>query len=195
MESLQRKELIPLRLLLNEGKFSKKAIERALNAFQCERDSDIHVFLKQRALPNETAGATRTYLIVDYDAYEQDILSIVAFFALAIVSTDFSSVSDEDRKSILGKVPGLRTNSHFPGYLISHFARDDRYSNEQIPGRDIMEVIEDIVIDASAAVGGSTMYLDCRDCMISYYSQYGYIELYRDDETELNKMVKKVPLA
>lgn len=36
------------------------------------------------------------------------------------------------------------------------------------------------------------MYLDCKDEMVSYYNNFGYEEIYRDEWTGLHKMMKRL---
>ena len=123
--------LVPLRALLQAEEPSNEAIKRALKSFSCIIDDDVALFLSQYSIANEKSGSCRTYLVLNADRLQEcNELDIVAFFTLAITATDYSAVSIENRKSILGNIRGINKNTYFPGYLLAQLARNDAYTHD-----------------------------------------------------------------
>ena len=177
--------------LLSDG-WSKAAIRRSMRLFKCERNTDVEEFAHRRALSNELNGSTRTYLVLDGSAYEEDELVIMAFVSVALTATDYSGIAPEARREILGNVPGIWVNNSFPGYLIAELARDDEYDNEDVPGDMLMMHAESCIREAMELVGGGLVYLDCKGELVGYYNDFGYEEIYLDDRTGLHKMMKRL---
>lgn len=181
--------LKPLRELLSSG-VSKTSIRTALKKFVCSRDRDVEFFLGTHAIQNEYSGASRTYLALEEKSFHEGKLNIVAFVTLAVTDTDYSRISDEDRRTILGSVPRLKTNDFFPGYLLAQLARADAYSHEDFDCSALLVFAEDLIESASKVVGGHIAYLDCKRGLVGYYAAQGYSVLYFDESTELYKMMK-----
>lgn len=181
----------PLGELLAEG-FSKSSLRRTFSHFTCRRDEDVSYFLKAHALQNEETGASRTYLVLDSDALDASKLTLVAFFTLAITVTDYSKVSHERRKNLLGSVPGVNTSCYFPGYLVAQLARDDRYTHEDFDASRLLPLAEDLMRSSVRTVGGRLAYIDCKDELVDYYGRQSYEELYYDDSKGLHKLVKSL---
>lgn len=179
-----------LSALLSEG-LSKSSLKRALSAFECKRDTDVESFLRRYALANETSGASRTYLVLDEDQLAHGYLVVVAVLSLAMVVTDYSRISAEERREILGPVPHLSTSEHFPGYLLAQLARSDTYTHEDFDCHELLVFAERKIREAISRIGGSMIYLDCKEPLIGYYEAQGYEVLYLDDNG-LYKLYKVV---
>ena len=54
------------------------------------------------------SGASRTYLALDRQSFDEGRLDVAAFFTLAITATDFGGISREARTEILGRTPVSR---------------------------------------------------------------------------------------
>ena len=177
---------------LLKQEWSKASIRKAMKEFRCERNQDVEEFAHRRAVGNETNGSTRTYLTLDDELFDRDMLRVAGFVSVALTSTDYSGVSLEERRSILGNVPGIWVASSFPGYLIAELARDDRYGSDQVNGELLINFAEARIRDAMTLVAGGLVYLDCKDEMVGYYNGFGYEEIYLDERTGLHKMMKRL---
>lgn len=182
-------KLVSIGDLLASGA-SKSSVKRALWAFQCARNDDVVSFLRKHAVNNELNGASRTYLALDFEAMTQGRIVIVAFFTLAIAVTDYTGISAERRLEIMGHVPGIESNSYFPGYLLAQLARDDRYTRDDFNCLDLVALAEEYISEAIGYVGGRVIYLDCKKPLVSYYERQGYEVLCYDSERGLHKMLK-----
>ena len=181
----------PIAALLRDG-WSKAAIRRAMRSFRCERNEDVEEFAHRRAVSNELNGSTKTYLVLDGDEFDNERLVVIAFVSIALTSTDYSEVSLEERRSILGSVPGIWVANSFPGYLIAELARCDEVDKDAINGAMLIRVAEGQIKEAMELVGGGLVYLDCKDEMVAYYGQFGYEEIYLDERTALHKLMKRL---
>lgn len=99
---------------LLKQEWSKASIRKAMKDFKCKRNDDVEEFAKRRAVGNEVNGSTRTYLALDDEAFDDDRLVVAAFVSIALTSTDYSTVPEEVRRTILGNVPGVKRYRHFP---------------------------------------------------------------------------------
>lgn len=184
-------EIVSLSDLMSCG-ISRKSFKDMFNGFTCERDDDVCEFLRRRALKYERSAACRTYLAFERNSYENQRLELVAFFSLAITAVDCSDISLDMRKGILGKIPYAGTNSHFPGHLLAQLARDDRYSSEDVCGRDLVALAEEYIDKAHRIIGGNNIYLDCKDELCEYYASLGYTMLSNSTNGGLNTMFKRL---
>lgn len=183
-------KLVSLRDLLQVDHFSKEKVKCALKSFECGRDDDVKSFLSRWAINNENNGSSRTYLALNGDLLQDGKLDIVAFFSLAITVTDYSCVETDDRKAIMGNVPGVKRNQYFPGYLLAQLARNDAYSHDDFDGVNLLAQAEALIYGASKVVGGNVVYLDCKESLKGYYERFGYRCLYFDPEKSMYKMMK-----
>lgn len=182
-------EIKPLGDLLSEG-FSKASINRAFDRFECGRESDVVHFLKRRAIQNEITGASKTYLVLSSEALDENRLEVVAVLTVALTITNYESIEKERRREVMGKVPGVDTNTYFPGYLIAQLARDDRYDHNDFDASEMIVFAEELIGEAIRRVGGRTVYIDCRPSLLGYYARYGYEPIYFGEEKGLYKLVK-----
>lgn len=187
--------LLPLRSLIDGG-MAREAIETHLSHFECSRDDDVVFFLKNYAIDNEILGESRTYFAVDADEYEQGRLEILAFFTLAISTTDCSSMSNRAKRRSFGEMPGIARNDHFAGFLLAQIARCDTYTFDDLDCSELIVEAEEIMGASAERTGGHIIYLDCKAALQHYYERQGYAALYFDEEKGLFKMFKCIePLA
>jgi hypothetical protein len=68
------------------------------------------------------SGASRTYLALDRQSFDEGRLDVAAFFTLAITAPDFGGISREARTEILGRTPVSRVAAALSGYLAVQLA-------------------------------------------------------------------------
>jgi len=167
-----------------------KLLDHMIEEFSCARDPDVEAFLKEKAVPYERSGVSRTY----FYTMEEDKPCIVAFFAVAITSTGFERVTKSRKAKILGGKPGRDTKDHFGGILIAQLARCDDYSTEDINGKEMLFDAEKIIERGRYFLGGKVIYLDCRKSLIEFYEENGYSQMSDDPYShDLYKMFKGLP--
>lgn len=173
-------ELVALLDLIEGDRFSREEIKRHLRGYRCSRDRDVETYLQRYAYTNERNGTSRTYLVIDYDKYNgENLPPIVAYFTLAITSTDFSRVDQEVKKDLLGFVSKANAKDHYSGYLLAQIGRSDDYCHEEFVGSDLLTIAEAKIAEAMRLVGGRVIYLDCKRSgfLIHLYEESGYVVL------------------
>ncbi len=98
----------------------EETIAEFLRTFRCSRDSDLELFLHDRAIFYEKKGRARTYLILDSSG-ERDV--IIAYISLAI--THLTVTEDTCLSKSIQKRMDLH-NGKTCAYLIGQLAKDDR---------------------------------------------------------------------
>jgi hypothetical protein len=147
-------------------------LDRLIGEFHCERDFDVEAFLHHTAVRNEQKGHSRTFLYLSEDSRETHI---AAFFSIAIAITDFNVVSKNRKRKILDySTPGRDSHDYFGGLLVAQLARSDMYGHEDISGQELIWAAEDIIDSGRVFVGGSIIYLDCKEPLIDFYVGNGY---------------------
>ncbi|MCL2387725.1 MAG: hypothetical protein FWC89_09300 [Defluviitaleaceae bacterium] len=70
------------------GTDAEDDIKEAIDVFIC-KDKDVEVFLKHKAIDFEMRDKSRTYLILDNDAFVRGTMTILAYFTLSLKSLEF----------------------------------------------------------------------------------------------------------
>jgi hypothetical protein len=155
-------------------------LERKFKEFRCLRDNDIERFIQNNAIVFEKSGLSRTYFYTLADtSSKKEKTGIAAYFSIAITAADFSGVGRSRREKILGRMPSRDRQDHFGGLLIAQFARNDHYNSATINGREMMCDCLEIVERGRDFTGGRTLYIDCKEPLVSYYEKFGF-RLLRD---------------
>ena len=162
-----------LRQLLDDGVPLEK-IQKAFDEFECSRNEDVEHFLKDYAIANECIGASRSYLYMDKAAMEKGDLNLIAFFTLAITTTDYSGISNRKKRKIMGDYPRVSKEDRFPGFLLAQIARDDRFKKKDLDCSNLLGLAEGMIEEAATNVGGNVIYLDCIEDLVDYYQGFGY---------------------
>ena len=92
-------EFVSLRNQLME---STPELLKQLREFRCARDKDVETFVNTQAIRYERSGMSRTYL---YMVVNCDKTDIAAYFTLAVTAADYTGISRNTRKKVLGGTP------------------------------------------------------------------------------------------
>ena len=165
-------------------------LDRMFKEFSCKKDCDVVSFLREKAIPYERSGVSRTYIYFS-DAAD---FTIAAYFTVAITSTDFEGVTASRKAKVLGGKQGRSTKDHFGGILIAQLARNDCFSSDDINGKEMLFAAEKIIDNGRFYLGGKVIYIDCREPLITFYKENGYSLLSENPQTNnLFKMYKALP--
>lgn len=136
-----------------------------LQQFTCKRNSDIELFLRNKAIRFETASAATTHLILG----EQGLLG---YFSLS-----FKSIEVDVSKTLLKKLTsGLTNSNRLNVYLIAQIGKNESISNNNLNLKYIIDEILGLIHTAQKAVGGKVIILECEDnpSLIKLYEQHGF---------------------
>lgn len=130
-------------------------------AFRCG-EASLNNWLTLRAIKNETAGTSRTFVTI-----ERDTDVIAGYYCLSA-----SSVAREEAGRILG---GHGVPDPVPVILIGRLAVDDRFKNLGVGA----SLLQDAVIkgvEASRIVGSRALLVHAlNDGAVTFYAKFGFV--------------------
>ena len=189
-------KVVPLGEILNK-EYDQQKIEEAFKKFSCRREPDLENFLKKKAIPYQNTGFGKTYLCIYADALENGEFIVMAYFTIAQKSLDISSLSRKKKRKVLGEYPGRDSLNSVPAYLIGQLGRSDEYSNDDLPGEQILFECYHAISMAAMIIGGNMLVLECRQHMFSkFYEGQNFKKLYDDvNEEDLYTLYKKIDFS
>jgi hypothetical protein len=150
-------------------------LEKKFKEFRCVRDNDIERFIQSNAIAFEKSGLARTYFYTLSDTTGQkEKTGIAAYFSVTVTAADFSGIGRNKREKILGRMPSRNKQDYFGGLLIAQFARNDHYDTTVITGTEMMTDCLEIIECGRDFTGGRTLYVDCKEALVSYYEGFGF---------------------
>lgn len=177
-------------------------LSNILSSFYCEKDDDIQLFLREKAIKFENLSKARTYLVCDEnqmleEEFYIDNLKIYGYIALALkVLTVPEETSNRLRKELDGlsaKIHGDRL-SDFPCYLIGQLAKNSNLDNN-ITGSELLQLSCDVIAASVEAVGGRYIMIECKDNikLIDFYNKNGFKIISRipDSDEPMVQMIRK----
>lgn len=179
-----------LRELIELEECDEASLQEALSLFECaytdEDSKDVRKFLEEHAIQNEKEGETRTYLILDDEAWGNGNVKIDGYFAIALKNLYFNKGID---KNILIQIFGEEKKG-CPAYLIGQLARGAGAIKGS--GADYLKIALSYIASASDIVGGRVVYLDCNKNRREYYERQGFSYLQEKNKDETMIQMYKV---
>ena len=132
--------------------------------------------MHNNAIIYDNSNFGKTYLLVDNDKLEKEgVFEIIAFFTIGKTSVDISSLSQKQKRKLLGNVPGRDKLATFPGYLIGQIGRCDAYTKEHLSGVTLLNECYSEIKKSIRVVGGKLIILECRPHMYEkFYQKVGF---------------------
>ena len=142
---------------LIKGGYTEEDLSPFFNDFTCEREKDLEMFLRKKAIAYDNSNLGKTSLIIDKNSFEQGKLDIMAFF---------------------GSVPGRDKLLSYQAYLIGQLGRSDKYTTDDISGEAILNECYAEIRKVQRVVGGRLLLLECREHMYGlFYQKKGFEKL------------------
>ncbi|MBE6354555.1 hypothetical protein [Treponema sp.] len=140
----------------------EKEVRSALQEFECERNSEIEIFLKNNAIDFTKRKISVTHLILD------DNGQIVAYFTLTHKPSNISSLSlSKSAIKTLSRYAILDRDSNsfnISAFLIAQFGKNSAYNGSRnISGNKLMDFCFEILESVQKQVGGGIAFLECED--------------------------------
>ena len=170
-------KMIQLNELMKER--GKNELSSLLTRFKCSRNKDTEDFLKNTSVRHDRRDISRTYLAIDTDDSEQNILG---YFTLALkcLTLNESELSPELIKSMNMKQGVAQA------YLIGQLARAD----DAVPGlgKKMLDEAMNAFSWGKSKFGCRMIRLDCKDELIDYYASQGFQIIGKNYDKDLNQM-------
>lgn len=100
---------------LIKGGYTEKDLSPFFNDFTCEREKDLEMFLRNKAIAYDNSNFGKTSLIIDKSRFDEGKLDIMAFFTIGQTSVDIGELSKKRKRNFL--VQYLAETNY---YLIKH---------------------------------------------------------------------------
>lgn len=179
-----------LRELIEDENYDEASLVGALSLFRCAHGDDdaedVENFLKRLAVPYEKEGITRTYLMINDEAWERGEVKIDGYFAIALKVLYFQKMSAEFLEAVFGDPD----RKNCPAFLIGQLARSA--DSEKGEGSRYLELALSYISSVSDIIGGRFVYLDCSPARQRYYEQHGFSFLKNKHNSHLIQMYKVI---
>ncbi len=149
-----------LDIMENDG---EEVLNLSLNAFSCDRNTEIQNFLLNNSIDFAKKKMSVTYLVFD-----EAKGSLFGYFTLThkILNIPAEGLSNTVKKRMSRYAPlDDRTDSYpVSAFLLAQFGKNYAVKeSERISGADLMDCADMMLKDIQHRVGGGVVYLDCED--------------------------------
>ena len=146
-------------------------------------------FLQSKALEFDKRNVSRTYLLVDEDAFIQGRLIIAAYYTVAI------------KTLVLGKTVSKRMVKEIDGFskemdsvsavLIGQLGKD-KLRGASLRGADILSDAVDLAYQVYSIAGCRITFLECEpiEKLITFYQANGFVCLQTNPKSGLTQMLR-----
>ncbi len=173
-----------LRELINLDNFNEASLLEAFSSFQCvhtdDDPNDVVNFLLNHAISYEQEDKTRTYLILNDEAWQNGYIQIDGYFSIAIKVLNLKS-------NIIDSFLGFKPHpGAIPAFLIGQLARGT--GAPKGVGREYLNTAIGYISHVSDVIGGRFIYLDCKPERQAYYEEQGFSFLQKKKNSDLIQM-------
>ncbi len=150
-----------------------------LSSFKCSRDRDLEGFLKKKAIFHDRKDISKTYLHIDLKERK-----IQGYFTLAMkcMTIDEDMSIDDDILKLMNADRGIAQ-----AYLIGQLSKTD--GGEKELGKKMIKQALQIFQRGKESFGCHVVRLDCKNELVSYYENEGFICIGKNKRGDLNQMV------
>jgi hypothetical protein len=149
-----------------------------MNNFTC-LDNGITNFLKNKAVEFDKRNKSRTYLLLDIDAFLAGDITILGYYTLTMKNLPLSR---ELSKSLVKKIDGFDNSAiAAESILIGQLGKNSKYAAE-ISGAYILDLALDTVYTIQNLAAGRIVFIECEDKrkLIDFYIQNEFVYLQTD---------------
>jgi hypothetical protein len=159
-----------------------------MNCFEC-RDEGVTDFLRHKALDFDVRNAARTYLIIDADLFEQDIIELRAYFTLSMKTLVFG---DALSKSVRKRIHGFSNTAVSAESILVGQIGKDSVRGTSVSGAYILELALKRAYTSFDILGGRIALLECQyvDKLIEFYEANNFVQLQTNAESGLLQLVR-----
>lgn len=134
----------------------------ALAEFRCTKDADIECFLRKNAVDFQKRGLCSVYLLCDKDLFDNNIISIQAYFTLSHKILSIPIDNADVSKSVRGKLTKNRTAELFHFVLIGQLGkRIDVNTKSSVTGKEILEAALEVINASSDLIVCKAVLVEC----------------------------------
>lgn len=178
-------KFIQIRLCDMLSELGEDKVKNILSSFVCEKNRDVQMFLRDRAIEFSRQGLAKTTLVywVSDDETEK---YLVGYFTVAskylCVSKDSISKSLAKKMNSHGTFAPNTRKYIVPSPLIAQLGKNFADGNNYlISGAELLQMAVDKVKSIQQELGGKFVYLECetKEKLVQFYSDNGFTEFGR----------------
>lgn len=132
--------------------------EHRVDGFACG-ESSLDEWLRRRALPNQTTGASRTYVVTD------DSNQVVAYYALATGAVAHHDASGRIRRNMPNPVPVM---------VLARLAVDQRYQGHKLGAAMLKDAVQRTLAVSQTAGVRALLVHALNESSRQFYMHYGF---------------------
>ena len=146
--------------------------EHRVEEFACG-ESSLDEWLRRRALPNQTTGASRTFVAVDNSS------QVVAYYAMAAGAVSHQEVSGRIRRNMPDPVPVM---------VLARLAVDQRYQGNKLGAAMLQDAVRRSLAVAQNAGVRALLVHALNESSRQFYIHYGF------EPSPVNSMTLMLPI-
>ena len=178
-----------LKEIIDDENYDETSVKEVFSNFTSSKNADVEDFIKDKAIDFEKKNLSRTFLVLDDDALQNDKIKLLGFFTLGIKSIIFGEDATLTKRNEIAK---SKIEKSIACFLLGQIARDDKNSKKGFGKIIFDEAIRKIKM-AQQNVAGRCIYLDCKKEMKDYYINLGFKLLQNNPEDQsLFQMYTKI---
>ena len=178
-------KFIQIRLSDMLSELGENQVKSILSSFVCEKNKDVQMFLRDKAIEFSKQGLAKTTLVywVSDDGVEK---YLVGYFTVAskylCVSKDSISKSLAKKMNAHGTFNSNTREYIVPAPLIAQLGKNFADGNNYlISGAELLQMAVDKVKSIQEELGGKFVYLECetKEKLVQFYNNNGFTEFGR----------------
>ena len=143
--------------------FGEEVLKDVLSKFVSEKNSEIEEFIREKAIDFASQKLSITYLILNTDNGV-----ILGYFTLThksvILSSDGLSRTFQKKLAKYSRLDKDSGNYVVSAFLLAQLGKNYAVkADERISGKQMMRLVNDVLLDVQRRIGGGVIYLDCED--------------------------------
>ena len=145
--------------------------------------------MKEKALDFDKRHISRTYLIIDREAYLNDKVILLGYYAITIKTLDFGQTLSKSKIKRIGGFTSDITSTE--ALLIGQLGKNYNYKNS-IDGKTIINYAIETVYAIHNLAGRRIVFLECADNkkIIDFYQENGFVFLQNSEDGEYLQMIR-----
>jgi hypothetical protein len=151
----------------------------AVGKFSC-KDKEVEDFLRNKAFDFDARHKSRTYLVVDDEKAEQELV-VLGFFSLTMKTLELGSTLS---KNVIKRIDGFSKEVMATEAVLIGQLGKNQNCQSVIDGQTILEFALDVVYMIHELAGGRIVFLECEDKprLVDFYTSNGFIALQKSDK-------------
>ncbi|MBC1501559.1 hypothetical protein HB943_13195 [Listeria weihenstephanensis] len=149
----------------------RRFINRVDSSFNCIKNTDVVIFLRDKAFDSELHHLTRTYL---YTLNEEWL----GFSTISLKVLQIGALELAVKKKLIASSKSPKNTTEIPAYLVAQVAKNDSCSMEEFCASDMLTHAIQEIDNARGIVGGKIVILDSVnvDKVIEKYESFGFMK-------------------